>query len=194
MKRGFLSRSDIRKLARHEVPGCGDKWNRPERTVASGVLSGRVVFAAAYQPLRSWLISGGRSATGAVGRGTEVKARRSPTERTAARRFLPKSGHFDPNHPVQHPCWSRTASLLGGHTTLAGREPHPCWLKAAPMVRGLSKGKVQARHPCLSPTASLPRGRSTLAGLEQHPCWAGTARMRCKPGTHAGRLPHPCLP
>jgi len=39
--------------------------------VETGVLSGRVVFATAYQPLRSWLISGGRFATGHGGDGGE---------------------------------------------------------------------------------------------------------------------------
>jgi hypothetical protein len=52
-----------RKLARHKVPGQpSENKTRPERTAEnaptdSSVLSGRIIFPARIQPLRSWLIS-----------------------------------------------------------------------------------------------------------------------------------------
>jgi len=63
MELGKIVAERHRKLARHKVPGQPSKNKiRPERTVEnvpmnSRVPSGRIIFSARIQPLRSWLIS-----------------------------------------------------------------------------------------------------------------------------------------
>ncbi len=87
----FESQRDSRKLARHEVSGWPQNKFRPERTVeSSGVFhrpAGTNYHLHIYQPLRSWLISVRRAATGKI-----VRLRRKATFLVALEHGMPPAG------------------------------------------------------------------------------------------------------